>query len=268
MIEIFELPFMQNALIASFLIGIICAILGVYIVLKKVVFFSASLAQISTAAMALAFLLGWNATATSLIVTFLIVVVFSIKPSWGKIPLDSILGIGYVAAFALGILFMAKSAIGIEELHHLLQGNILTISSQQIYILFIVFVITGLVHFIFRKELLFISFDPIMASTQGYNVQAWNLLLYFTIGLIISFGIRVSGVLLIFAMLVIPAVVSLLFVKNIKKVFFVAIFVNIISVFVGLYSSFQLDLPSGPTIVAVLLIPLIFGQLYKWVLGK
>jgi ABC-type Mn2+/Zn2+ transport system permease subunit len=87
-------------------------------------------------------------------------------------------------------------------------------------------------------------------------------------GLIISFGIRVSGVLLIFAMLIIPAVVSLLFVKNIKKVFFVAIFINLISVFVGLYGSFQLDLPSGPTIVAVLMIPLVLGQLYKWILGK
>ena len=263
MIEIFQLPFMQNALIASSLIGVICAILGVYIVLKKVVFFSASLAQISTAAMALAFLLGWNATVTSLIVTFLIIIVFSIKPSWGKIPLDSVLGIGYVAAFALGILFMAKSAIGIEELHHLLQGNILTISSQQIYVLFFVFIITGFIHYLFKKELLFVSFDPDMARTQGYNVQAWNLLLYFSMGLIISFGIRVSGVLLIFAMLVIPAVVSLLLVKNIKKIFFIAISINLSSVFIGLYGSFQLDLPSGPTIVAVLLGILLVGQVLR-----
>lgn len=263
MIEILKLPFMQNALLASSLIGIICAILGVYIVLKRVVFFSASLAQISTAAMALAFLLGLDATITSLIITLVVIVIFSIKPSWGKIPLDSVLGIGYVAAFALGILFMAKSAVGIEELHHLLQGNILTISSHQIYLLFFVFVITGLIHYMFKKELLFISFDPAMAKTQGYNVQAWNLLLYFTMGLIVSFGIKVSGVLLIFAMLVIPAVVSLLFVKNIKKVFFIAIFINLFSVFVGLYGSFQLDLPSGPTIVAVLLVMLLLSQIFK-----
>lgn len=82
-------------------------------------------------------------------------------------------------------------------------------------------------------------------------------------GLIISFGIRVSGVLLIFAMLVIPAVVSLLFVKNINKVFFIAIMINLISVFLGLFGSFKLDLPSGPTIVAFLLGILLLGQIVR-----
>jgi ABC-type Mn2+/Zn2+ transport system permease subunit len=102
-----------------------------------------------------------------------------------------------------------------------------------------------------------------MARTQGYNIKAWNLLLYFTMGLVISFGIRICGVVLIFAMLVAPAMVALQWVRDMKKILLLAIAVNLTAVAIGLYSSFLLDLPSGPAIVAVLLVILFGGMLLR-----
>lgn len=253
MVEIFGLPFMQYALIASVLIGTLCAFLGVYIVLKRMVFFSAAVAQVSTAGMALAFLLGLNPTFISLSVTMLAVLLFALRPSSEKIPPDSLLGISYVGAFALGILFIAKAAQGAEELQHLLQGNILTITPGQIYLLLGTFLVVSMIHLLFYKQFIFIAYDPAMAQTQGYHVTGWNLLLYFTLGLVISLGIKVSGVLLIFSFLVMPAVTGLLLARKMGHIFLVAIFTSLISVVGGLYFSFRLDLPSGPTIVAVML---------------
>jgi ABC-type Mn2+/Zn2+ transport system permease subunit len=265
MIEIFSFPFMQNALLASSLIGVLCAVLGVYTVLKRVVFFSAALAQISTTAIALAFFLGLSAPLTSLTLTALAIIIFATKTSWGRIPLDGVLGITYVGAFALSILLIAKSPLGMEELHHLLQGNILTVTSGQVYLLIGLFILVGCIQLLFRREFTFISFDPAMARTQGYNVEAWNLLLYFSMGLVISFGIRVCGVLLIFAMLVVPAVIALQWVRDMKKVFLIAIGVNLVAVLIGLIGSFLLDLPSGPAIVAVLISILLGGMLLRTV---
>ncbi|MDZ7319562.1 MAG: metal ABC transporter permease [candidate division KSB1 bacterium] len=253
MVEIFGLPFMQYALIASVLIGTLCAFLGVYIVLKRMVFFSAAVAQVSTAGMALAFLLGLNPTLVSLMVTMLAVLLFALRPSSEKIPPDSLLGISYVGAFALGILFIAKAAQGAEELQHLLQGNILTITPGQIYLLLVTFVIVGIIHLLFYRQFIFIAYDPAMAQTQGYHVKLWNLLLYFTLGVVISLGIKVSGVLLIFSFLVMPAVTGLLVARKMRHIFIVAILSSLVSVVNGLYFSFRLDLPSGPTIVAVML---------------
>jgi zinc transport system permease protein len=263
MVEIFQFPFMQHALIASALIGAVCAFLGVYIVLKRMVFFSAAVAQISTAGMAFAFLLGLNPMLTGLFVTMLAVLLFALKPSGEKIPPDSLLGISYVGAFALGILFIAKAAQGAEELQHLLQGNILTITAGQIHLLLATVVIVGLIHLLFYKQLIFIAYDPAMAQTQGFHVTGWNLLLYLTLGLVISLGIKVSGVLLIFAFLVMPAVTALMLARKMKYVFAIAIFTSLISVIGGLYFSFRLDLPSGPSIVALLLILLLLAFLVR-----
>jgi ABC-type Mn2+/Zn2+ transport system permease subunit len=242
--------------------------LSVFVVLRKIVFFSAALAQISTAGMALAFLMGFHPTVTALVLTFIAVLLFAIMSFNGQIPQDSVLGISYVAAFALGILFIAKAAQGLDELQHLLQGNILTITKSQIYMLFTLLVGVGIVHILFHKELMFVSFDREMAETQGYNANVWNLVLYFTIGLVITLGIRISGALLIFGFLVIPAVIALLLVRKIKWIFLISIITGLSSVFIGLVLSFRLDLPSGPSIVTVLVIFLLIVLLSRAVVLK
>jgi ABC-type Mn2+/Zn2+ transport system permease subunit len=253
MIEIFSIPFMQSALLASAIVSLLCAFLGVFVVLKRMVFLSAALAQISTAGMALAFLTALDPTKLGLIVALLASVLFALAASHGRMPRDTILGISYVGAFALSILFISKAAQGTEELQHLLQGNILTITNGQLYALAITLVVIGLVHYLFHKEFLFVSFDAETARTQGYNTAGWNLLLFLTIGTVVAIGTRISGALLIFAFLVVPAMIALSLFKKMKLVFIAAMIASLISVIIGLYFSFRLDLPSGPSITAVLL---------------
>jgi len=267
MMEVFSLPFMQAALIASSIIGLLCAFLGVFVVLKRMVFLSAALAQISTAGMALAFLFALDPTWTGLIVALLSSALFALATSSGRMPRDSILGISYVSAFALGILFVSKAAQGTEELQHLLQGNILTITKGQLYLLSATLVVVGLVHYFFHKEFLFTSFDAETARTQGYRTTGWNLALFLSIGAVVAIGIKISGALLIFAFLVIPATAALLLFRKLRWVFLSAMLASLLSVIFGLYFSFHLDLPSGPSITATLMLVLLMTVAIKF-LGR
>jgi ABC-type Mn2+/Zn2+ transport system permease subunit len=267
MIEVFSLPFMQSALIASAIIGLLCAFLGVFVVLKRMVFLSAALAQISTAGMAFAFLFALDPMWTGLVVALLASALFALATSSGRMPRDSILGISYVGAFALGILFISRAAQGSEELQHLLQGNILTITRGQMYLLLATLVIVGPVHYLFHKEFLFISFDAETARTQGYRTTGWNLMLFLSIGAVVAIGIKISGALLIFAFLVIPAMAALLLFKKLKWIFLTAMLASLLSVLLGLYFSFHLDLPSGPSITAILLFVLLTTLAIKFLHG-
>lgn len=263
MYEIISLPFMQNALLASAMIGVLCAILGVYIVLRRIVFFSAVISQVSSMGIALAFVIGINPHLTAFVLTLLAITLFAIKRQGSVIPQDGFLGVTYTGAFALSILFIARLASGDEVLHYLLQGNILTVTTEQLYILLVTFIVVGAIHIAFYKEFIFVSFDEVTAQTLGHRVTRWNLLLYITMGMVISFGLRISGVLLIFAFLVIPVVTALLVAKRMRSVFAIAILTNLIAVVTGIYLSFHWDLPSGPTIVAVLLVPLLAALLFR-----
>ncbi len=267
MIEVFSLPFMQSALIASAIIGLLCAFLGVFVVLKRMVFLSAALAQISTAGMAFAFLFALDPIWTGLVVALLASALFALATSSGRMPRDSILGISYVGAFALGILFISRAAQGTEELQHLLQGNILTITRGQMYLLLATLVIVGPIHYLFHKEFLFVSFDAETARTQGYRTTGWNLMLFLSIGAVVAIGIKISGALLIFAFLVIPAMAALLLFKKLKWIFLTAMLASLLSVLLGLYFSFHLDLPSGPSITAILLSVLLTTLTIKFLHG-
>ena len=267
MIEVFSLPFMQSALIASAIIGLLCAFLGVFVVLKRMGFLSAALAQISTAGMAFAFLFALDPIWTGLVVALLASALFALATSSGRMPRDSILGISYVGAFALGILFISRAAQGTEELQHLLQGNILTITRGQMYLLLATLVIVGPIHYLFHKEFLFVSFDAETARTQGYRTTGWNLMLFLSIGAVVAIGIKISGALLIFAFLVIPAMAALLLFKKLKWIFLTAMLASLLSVLLGLYFSFHLDLPSGPSITAILLSVLLTTLTIKFLHG-
>jgi manganese/iron transport system permease protein len=263
MLEPFRLPFMQMALLASGLVAILCAVLGVHVVLKRVVFASAAITQIATAGMALGLLLAWQPVFMGFIATLFALLFFAWRTHRQGLATDSMLGTAYVGAFGLSILFVAKSSQGYEELQHLLQGDLLTVSGNQIYQILFVFALVLLLFVLYHKELLFVSFDPVMARTLGYNVVGWNLLFYLLIGSVISVGIQTVGVLMIFAFLVMPALVGLSLAQRLGVIYVISILTGVTAVAGGLFFSFNLDLPASPTIVVILLICTLAGLLVK-----
>jgi ABC-type Mn2+/Zn2+ transport system permease subunit len=247
-----EYGFIRTALAGTAVIGAVCAYLGVYVVLRRIVFVGATLAQISSAGIALGILTGWNPNLVSLAFTFAAVLFFG-HPSFGRRwPQDAILGVAFTVSGAVAVLLVAHTATGNEEVVHLVQGNLLAMTSDEARWLAVVFIIVFVVHLLFYKEFLYLSFDPQMAETQGYRPGRWSFAFYALLGLAIALAIKAIGILLMFAFLVIPAIVGLTVARRLAAAFAVAMASAAVAVFLGIWLSYEYDFPSGPMIVAAL----------------
>lgn len=249
----------REALYGALIIGVGCAVLGVYVVLRRIVFVGAALAQLSSAGIALAIwlgglgLFGTNHAYTigmSLVVTLAGALFFGVGGGKRFLHHEAGIGVTYAVAAALGILLIAKAASG--EAHDIfLQGNILGITRHETLELLAVIGPVLLLHFALAKEFTFVSFDPETAQTLGYRVTRWNLLLYLTIGVVIAFAIQSAGVLLVFNFLVLPAVTGLLLARSMRGAFGYSVGSAVLASVVGFSLSIPLDLPTGPTIIAM-----------------
>ena len=252
----------REALIGAMIIALACSVLGVYVVLRRIVFVGAALAQLSSAGIALGlFLYGLTVggelthhpVAMALIVTIAGAVFFGLGGGGGGragVPPDAIIGVTYAVAAAVGIILIAKAKTG--EAHDIfLQGNILGITRTDTTMLAAVAIPVLLAHWVFYKEFLFVSFDRETARTLGYNVRFWNLFLYFTLGIVIAYAMQFAGVMLVFNFLVLPAVTGLLLAQSMRAIFAIAVGSALVAAVIGFSLSVPFDLPSGPTIIAV-----------------
>lgn len=252
MFSVFNDSFMQIALAASLIAGAVCAYLGTYVVLRRVVFVGAALAQVSSAGVGLAIYVGKSPSLMSLLLTLGGVAAFSIKSRDRRTTQESLIGIGYAVAAALAMLFVAKSARGEAHMLDVLSGNILTVTPAQVWWMAGAGLAAIALHTAFSKQLLFSMFDSETAQASGIRAGLWDLLFFLILGVIISLGIRLAGALLVFAFLVIPAVTGLLLSRRIGGVQAIAIGASCVATVAGLYASVRMDLPSGPAIVACL----------------
>jgi len=249
----------REALYGALVIGVTCAVLGVYVVLRRIVFVGAALAQLSSAGIALSLWIaglglfgatGLHDTAFALALATLGALFFALGGGRSRVPPDAIIGVTYALAAAWGIILVAKAATG--EAHDIfLQGNILGITRKDTLVLLAVSLPVLLTHTLLYKEFLFVSFDPETAQTLGLSVRGWTLLLYLTLGLVIAFAMRFAGVLLVFNYLVLPAVTALFLARSMARTFTLAILAAVVATVLGFGLSIPLDLPSGPAIVAM-----------------
>ncbi|MFQ5828133.1 MAG: iron chelate uptake ABC transporter family permease subunit [Candidatus Methylomirabilia bacterium] len=250
MVEALQQSFFQHALIAGTLVAIMCSFLGVYVVLKRIVFLSIALAQIASAGVALGLLLHLHPLVTALAGSLGGAAWLSRAAQRRRVPVEAVLGISYVVAAALGFIFLAKNPLGEARALKMLFGNILSVPIDELIALGVVVPLIGLIHFFFSKEFLFVSFDFETARAQGVNARLWDLLLYLMVALAVALAIKTTGVLLTFALLVVPATTARLLVNRIGPMFGLAIVFGVLSVPVGLMLALRFDLPTGSTIAA------------------
>ena len=250
----------KDALYGSLIIAVVCAVLGVYVVLRRIVFVGAAIAQLSSAGIALALFMrgmGWASGMTAHPVAFSLVFALAGAMFFGLggggkagVAPDATIGVTYAVAAAAGILLISKAAAG--EAHDIfLSGNILGITRGDVWVLLGVSLPVLIVHLVFYKEFLFVSFDRETARTLGYRVNFWNLFLYFTLGLVIDFAMQFAGVMLVFNFLVLPAVTGMLVARSMRGIFTAAVIAAVIAAFTGFTVSIPFDLPSGPAIIAM-----------------
>jgi ABC-type Mn2+/Zn2+ transport system permease subunit len=263
------------ALFGSILAGIICSFLGVFVVSQRAVFLGAALTQVSIAGVAFSFLHLVNleeliATAFgiqvieesflhhfehtffSLLFAVIAVLIFSQSYKQKLLTQDSLLGIIFVIAIALRIIFIQKSPIAeVAEIESILKGDILFIGSQEFFTLLVILIIVILIFTLFYKQLKFVTFDAETATAHGLNARLWLLFFYLTVGIGISLTTRFVGDVFTFAFLILPASIGRLLAKRVSRVFLIAILVGAIVPPISIYFAFELDVSSGPTAVAV-----------------
>ena len=230
--------------------------LGLHVVKREVIFVDLALAQVATLGTCLALILGYHFEDRitfwiSLGVTFLGAALFSWSRSRRRsnVPQEAIIGITFVVAAAGVILLLSRVAGGKEELEHLLTGDILNVTKGEVAQRAAIFVGLAAFYAAFHRRFALISSDPEAAFAQGLRVRLWDFLFYAAFALVVVSFVRIAGVLLTFAYLIVPAVCAVMLAERWMTRLAFGWGIAATSSLVGLYASYSLDLPTGAAIV-------------------
>jgi len=244
--------------VACMVLVAIHSYLGLHVIAREVIFVDLSLAQMAGLGSVVALLYGVapdsrTAFIFSLVFTCIGAALFALTRTRGKgrVPHEAIIGIVYVAASAAAILVADKAPRGAEALHDVLEGSIIWITWPTIAKKGAAYVALGVLHFVLRKQFLKISFHPDEAEREGWRIRAWDFLFYVSFGVAVTMSVPVAGVLLVFTMLVVPAVVAFLFSRDIRKMVLISWGTGALASLLGLYISYVGNFPTGPLIVCM-----------------
>jgi len=250
-LEVLQYQFMQNALMAGLLAAVACGIVGVYVVVKKVVFISGGIAHASFGGIGLGYLLGINPVLGAMFFTVASALGIGLVTRRTRLPEDTAIGILWAMGMALGIIFIGLAPGYAPDLFSYLFGNILTVPTFDLMLMLILDVIIIILVFLLYKEFLFLSFDEEFSTVAGVPTERLYLLLLCLVALTVVVLIRVVGIILVIALLTIPAALARQFTHSLKKMMLLAILAGAVFTFVGLWLSYLLDLASGATIILV-----------------
>ena len=253
LLEPLSYEFMQRGMIAAVLVGIVCAVVGTFVVLRGMAFFGDALAHTILPGIALGYLVSggardqlfWWALGTAIVASLGIGAIS--KNS--HIKEDTAIGIIFAGMFALGIALISTVRSYAVDLSHFLFGDVLSVSAQSLWLILIFGGLVLLVLFAFYKEFTTISFDPILAATLRLPVDLLNNLLLVLIAVTVAVSLQTVGVALMVAMLVTPAATAYLLTNRLSRMMLLAAIFASMSGVIGLYLSYYLSIASGAAIV-------------------
>lgn len=249
LISIFQFPFMQRALIAGIVLGLVLAYLGIFVVLRRMAFFSDGIAHASLAGVAIGVLSGFYPLYTALILSVFLALAIYLLEKKTTLPSDAIIGILFSFGMAIGVTLMSFKSGYQPELLSFLFGNILAISTTDLMLIVpLALLLGGLVVFK-QKEATLLALNPEFAYISGIKPDIYQPLFYVFLAVAVVLGIKVVGVILVSALLIIPVSTAKLITNSFKSLVSVTVSLSLIMVLAGIFSSYYLDLPTGPTIV-------------------
>lgn len=270
---IFELKWMLVPFLACLVLSSMLIYLGIHVITRKVIFVDLALAQIAALGATYAVTLGYDPNSDSLWValfslafTFVGAGAFAIaRMRRERVPQEAFIGIIYAVASAAAILILSKSATGGEELKHMLVGDVLLVSPVSVANLTILYGCIGIFHLLFRNKFLAISLDPEAAETSGMNIRWWDILFYMSFGVVIVKSVAIAGVLLVFTYLVVPAVIAQMFSDSVVGRLLLGWLIAVLASILGMVWSFYSDYPTGPAVVVMLGLVLIFSAVVYYI---
>jgi ABC-type Mn2+/Zn2+ transport system permease subunit len=258
-----EFEFFQRALLASAIVGVVCAVVGTYMVLRGLAFLGDAISHAAFPGVVIAYLVGtpfYLGAAVAAVIT-------SLAIGWvtrrGNLRGDTAIGVLFAGMFALGVFLFSRIPNYVGDLFGFLFGEVLAISPSDVIALTVLGVGVLVIVWIFWKELLYSTFDPLGAAASGLPVGRLDYLFLALIALTIVVSLQAVGIIMVVAMLVTPAATAQLITLRFSRVMTVAIVVGLVAPIVGLYASYWFDAASGATIVLVetlvFVVALIFG---------
>ncbi|MFB2892052.1 metal ABC transporter permease [Aerosakkonemataceae cyanobacterium BLCC-F50] len=252
LIEPLQYSFMQRSLIIAILVGLICAVVGSYLMVQRLALLGDAISHSVLPGLAIAFMLGANIFIGAFIAGVISTMAIAFIKTRSPIKEDAAMGIVFSAFFALGItLITIIQKSNKIDLNHFLFGNILGVTFDEVWdtaiIAAIILFVVGLIY----KELLFYTFDPLGAQAAGLPVNILNFGLMLLIALTIVASMKAVGVILVLALLITPGATAYLLVKRLHQVMILGAGIGIFSSISGMYLSYFYNLPSGPAIVLV-----------------
>jgi zinc/manganese transport system permease protein len=266
------IDFMLAPFMASLLLIFIMVYFGIHVIEREIIFIDIALAQIAALGSSVSLVLETldighqnhiheHESRTFMAYLFCLVAagIFTLlKNKQIKIPLEAIIGIAYAVATTSAVIILDKGAGSDVHVHDMLAGTILWISWHQVMRLFLVILVIGVFHYLFREKF--------KALTLAYQGKETNILFYFTFGIVIVEAVSVGGILTIFAFLIIPSSISALFAARWSERILIGLLVGGIATILGLYLSWVMDVPCSPAIILFLAACLLLSVLIKGII--
>ena len=253
----FQYGFMVRALIVSVLVGVMCPLLGAYVVTRGRAFMGDALAHSVLPGMVVAFLLGISPFFAAVPAGIVIALLMGTVSRRTGISEDTSIGIVFAGMFALGLVMLSRATNVNVNIEDLLLGQVLGVSRTDVYVSLALTALVLLGLSVFHRQLVYTTFDQIGASVVGIRTALIEYVLLALLALVIVIGIQAAGIVLVMAMLITPAAAAYLLAKRFVGMMFIGALIGAASAIIGLYLSFYADLPSGPAMA--LLATLIFA---------
>lgn len=246
-----DYAFMQRGLAASVLVGVLCAVIGSYVVLRSMAFLGDALAHAVLPGVAVAYLLQGNLILGALVAAVVVALGISLFTRQGMIKEDTAIGILFAASLSLGVALISSIRSYAVDLSHILFGDVLGVSSGDLILTAVLAAVVLAAILAFYKEFLVVSFDPVLATTLRMPVNALRTLMLLLLALTIVVSLQTVGVGLVAAMLVTPGATAYLLTRRLPAMMAVAAGIGAFSGIAGLYLSYYVNIASGAAVVLV-----------------
>ncbi|MFD0769591.1 metal ABC transporter permease [Bacillus sp. CGMCC 1.60114] len=264
--EMLHFGFMQRAFWAGGLIAMIAPILGMFLILRRQSLMADTLSHISLAGVALGLTLHSNVNLVTIIVIIIGALGIEYMRNTYRTYSEVSVAILMAAGLSLALVLMSLNQGGIStNVEQYLFGSIITISKEQLRFLVVVCILVGIYYLVFQRPMYVLTFDEDTAFTSGLPTKWLSLSFSVLTGLTISVMMPIIGALLVSALMILPAAIAMRLVKGFKVAILSSMAIGVISMFLGLTSSYKLGTPPGATITLVLVLFLLCGLCIQWV---
>ncbi|MCD8103062.1 MAG: metal ABC transporter permease [Alistipes sp.] len=255
--DILRYSFLTNAVIACVLSGIVCGVLGTYIVCRRMVFLSGGITHASFGGIGIAHYLGQDPILGAALFSVLSAVGIEWSSSRGQVREDSAIGIVWSVGMALGIIFIYMTPGYAPNLMSFLFGSILAVTSSDIVATGTLAVIVVGLFTLFHRPVMYVAFDRDFAASQGVPVMAVSYFMGILVALGIVFSIRTVGIVLLISLLTLPAVIANVFTKSFGRIALWGAVIAVAGNFLGVWTSYMMDIPAGAATIFILSITLL-----------